>query len=498
MRGKTVLSACTGSGFPAEWTTATAGVTYWFVTEAIKRQFTSSYTITDYQTSDGSAYGSSPTCEDEYYDPSTGYYYYLMLYSGTHIYSTDTSSRQLCQAFKQFDSVIREYYEDLGGTGVLAAASTCASRFTSSTSSFALTKYNYQYVNCPFSFETYYFTFSSGGNADYCSSSQSSVAPISDTSIALKSCYDFNLVSNANPFYGAFNCLGSWSAESRDTPSRGDFIVMEMYDSSPWPYCGINKTSNIVIASFDEQLTRYKVGSDGAITLSLYLSMSEDTFFPVFCDATKDNEYYYESGATKYVRMHFTPVNPWTTQEAATDVTTDSMTTIDTTIGQTTIDSVTTTTTEATTTNVVAVTQSTTTTTATTTAAAVASTVSTGSVVTTGNSTGNASVSSSNSSFLEKLRDLYWPWWILVASAVLTIMTLFICLLVFARKRKKRKVETLKKSKDADPEVVEHHSKAPKTKTMSRNPFFFKGKSNGEFIPRQIRVKEFEKPIIDF
>ena len=54
--------------------------------------------------------GSSPTCEDEYYDPSTGYYYYLMLYSGTHIYSTDTSSRQLCQAFKQFDSVIREYY----------------------------------------------------------------------------------------------------------------------------------------------------------------------------------------------------------------------------------------------------------------------------------------------------------------------------------------------------------------------------------------------------
>ncbi|VDI09613.1 Hypothetical predicted protein [Mytilus galloprovincialis] len=359
--------------------------------------------------------GSSPTCEDEYYDPSTGYYYYLMLYSGTHIYSTDTSSRQLCQAFKQFDSVIREYYEDLGGTGVLAAASTCASRFTSSTSSFALTKYNYQYVNCPFSFETYYFTFSSGGNADYCSSSQSSVAPISDTSIALKSCYDFNLVSNANPFYGAFNCLGSWSAESRDTPSRGDFIVMEMYDSSPWPYCG-----------------RYKVGSDGAITLSLYLSMSEDTFFPVFCDATKDNEYYYESGATKYVRMHFTPVNPWTTQEAATDVTTDSITTIDTTIGPTTIDSVTTTTTEATTTNVVAVTQSTTTTTATTTETAVASTVSTGSVVTTGNST----------------------------AAVLTIMTLFICLLVFARKRKKRKVETLKKSKDADPEVVEHHSKA--------------------------------------
>ncbi|VDI23510.1 Hypothetical predicted protein [Mytilus galloprovincialis] len=146
------------------------------------------------------------------------------------------------------------------------------------------------------------------------------------------------------------------------------------------------------------------------------------------------------------------------------------MTTIDTTIGLTTIDSVTTTTTEATTTYVVAVTQSTTTTTATTTAAAVASTVSTGSVVTTGNST----------------------------AAVLTVMTLFICLLVFARKRKKRKVETLKKSKDADPEVVEHHSKAPKTKTMSRNPFFFKGKSNGEFTPRQIRVKEFEKPIIDF
>ncbi|CAC5395516.1 unnamed protein product [Mytilus coruscus] len=293
LQGKTALSACTGSGFPAEWTTATAGVTYWFVTDAIKRQFTSSYTITDYQTSDGSAYGSSPTCEDEYYDPSTGYYYYLMLYSGTHIYNTDTSSRQLCHAFKQFDSVIREYYEDLGGTGVLSAASTCASRFTSSTSSFALTKYNFQYVNCPFSFESYYFTFSSGGNADYCSSSQSSIASITDYNIALKSCFDFNLVSKANPFYGAFNCLGSWSAESRDTPSSGDFIVMEMYDSSAWPYCG-----------------RYKVGSDGVITLSLYLSMSEDTFFPVFCDATKDNEYYYESGATKYVRMHFTPVNP--------------------------------------------------------------------------------------------------------------------------------------------------------------------------------------------
>jgi hypothetical protein len=36
--------------------------------------------------------------------------------------------------------------------------------------------------------------------------------------------------------------------------------------------------------------------------------MSEDAWFPVFCDASHDNEYYFESGTTKYVKMIFTPV----------------------------------------------------------------------------------------------------------------------------------------------------------------------------------------------
>lgn len=50
-------SACSGTGFPAGWTTATPGVTYWFVTEAIKREFGASYVMTDYQVSNGLVYG---------------------------------------------------------------------------------------------------------------------------------------------------------------------------------------------------------------------------------------------------------------------------------------------------------------------------------------------------------------------------------------------------------------------------------------------------------
>jgi len=52
-----VSSACSGTGFPAGWTTATPGVTYWFVTEEIKREFGASYVMTDYQVSNGLVYG---------------------------------------------------------------------------------------------------------------------------------------------------------------------------------------------------------------------------------------------------------------------------------------------------------------------------------------------------------------------------------------------------------------------------------------------------------
>jgi len=56
---------------------------------------------------------------------------------------------------------------------------------------------NFVYVDCPFSNEQYYFTFSKAGNADYCSG-QTSTAHIANEVIALKSCYDFSLVNKGN------------------------------------------------------------------------------------------------------------------------------------------------------------------------------------------------------------------------------------------------------------------------------------------------------------
>lgn len=44
-----VLSGCSGSGFPVEWTTGSA----WFITEDTKRQFTSGYVMTDYDVNSG-------------------------------------------------------------------------------------------------------------------------------------------------------------------------------------------------------------------------------------------------------------------------------------------------------------------------------------------------------------------------------------------------------------------------------------------------------------
>lgn len=51
-----VSSACTGSGFPVEWTNVT-DATYWFYSSAYKRQFTAGYKITDYNTTTGLAIG---------------------------------------------------------------------------------------------------------------------------------------------------------------------------------------------------------------------------------------------------------------------------------------------------------------------------------------------------------------------------------------------------------------------------------------------------------
>ncbi|CAC5423778.1 unnamed protein product [Mytilus coruscus] len=310
LQGTLVSPACTGKGFPVEWTTATAGVTYWYVTPIIKRQFTAGYSVTDYYTTNGLAIGASPSCLDEYYDATTGYYYYLMYYGDENIYSLD-KGLDICHGYKQFDNVIREFYHEFATPGTITSAQDCVGLFTAGSTSLALSKYNFQYVNCPFDFTTYDFTFSDSGNPDYCAG-KTSEAYIENEVIALKSCYDPLNITSAAPYYGPFSCLGSWPAEKRDTTSFGDFIVIEMYDGAKWPYCG-----------------RYKVDKNGVITISIYLSMSQGDWFPVMCISSVDNEFMYDDGTEKFMRMVFTP--PYsstiekTTQADPTIITTEPL-----------------------------------------------------------------------------------------------------------------------------------------------------------------------------
>ncbi|CAG2209915.1 unnamed protein product [Mytilus edulis] len=354
LQGTLVSTACLGKGFPVEWTTATAGVTYWFATPIIKRQFTAGYSVMDYYTTDGSAM-------DEYYDSTSGYYYYLMYYGDWNIYSLKRDI-DICHGYKQFDNVLREFYHEFSSTGTITSAQDCVGLFTAGSTSMVLTKYNFQYANCPFDFITYDFIFSDKGNPDYCAG-QTSQAYIQDEVIGLKSCYDpLNItsgnysinvplnvtsgnysinvplnvtsgnysinvpldvtsgnysinvplnVTSAAPYYGPFSCLGSWPADKKDTPSFGDFIVIEMYDEAKWPYCG-----------------RYKVDNNGVITISIYLSMSQGDWYPALCIAKVDNEFMFDDGNEKFVRMVFTP--PYTatigktTQADSTVVTTES------------------------------------------------------------------------------------------------------------------------------------------------------------------------------
>ncbi|XP_076115945.1 uncharacterized protein LOC143083569 [Mytilus galloprovincialis] len=309
LQGTLVSTACLGKGFPVEWTTATAGVTYWFATPIIKRQFTAGYSVMDYYTTDGSAMGASPSCVDEYFDSISGYYYYLMYYGDWNIYSLKRDI-DICHGYKQFDNVLREFYHEFSSTGTITSAQDCVGLFTAGSVSIALSKYNFQYSNCPFDFITYDFIFSDKGNPDYCAG-QNSQAYIQDEVIGLKSCYDPLNITSAAPYYGPFSCLGSWPADKKDTPSFGDFIVIEMYDEAKWPYCG-----------------RYKVDNNGVITISIYLSMSQGDWYPALCIAKVDNEFMFDDGNEKFVRMVFTP--PYTatigktTQADSTIVTTES------------------------------------------------------------------------------------------------------------------------------------------------------------------------------
>ncbi|XP_063398027.1 uncharacterized protein LOC134682984 [Mytilus trossulus] len=335
LQGTLVSPACISKGFPVEWTTATEGVTYWYVTPIIKRQFTAGYSVIDYYTTKGLAMGASPSCVDEYYDSISGYYYYLMYYGDWNIYSLKKDI-DICHGYKQFDNVLREFYHEFLSTGTITSAQDCVGLFTAGSSSIALSKYNFQYVNCPFDFTTYDFAFSDKGNPDYCAG-QTSRAYIQNEVIGLKSCYDPLNITSAAPYYGPFSCLGSWPADKKDTPSSGDFIVIEMYDEAKWPYCG-----------------RYKVDKNGVITISIYLSMSQGDWYTVDCIASVDNEFMFDDGNQKFVRMVFTP--PYaativkTTQAESTTLTTESA--ITTSIEATTIELTTTepTTTEQTTT----------------------------------------------------------------------------------------------------------------------------------------------------
>lgn len=44
---------------------------------------------------------------------------------------------------------------------------------------------------------------------------------------------------SATPYNGNFSCRGSWKAEENDDITKGDFIVIEIYDDEQWPYCGV-------------------------------------------------------------------------------------------------------------------------------------------------------------------------------------------------------------------------------------------------------------------
>ena len=68
-----------------------------------------------------------------------------------------------------------------------------------------------------------------------------------------------------NPFYGQFSCLSNWTSESRDNPSLGDFVVLEMVDTTPWPYCGVRHRINEVKDSFyyvSAEVTRLYLGTE--------------------------------------------------------------------------------------------------------------------------------------------------------------------------------------------------------------------------------------------
>ncbi|XP_063399316.1 uncharacterized protein LOC134683929 [Mytilus trossulus] len=286
LQGKIVLPACSGSGFPVEWTNATDD-TYWFFSLAFKRQFTAGYIMTDYYTNGSSVTCTcaSPTCQDDFYNPTTGYHYYRMSHNEGNIYIPYLAF-DACHGFKQYDNVIREFVDIISPE---ATAMDCEEELLLP-ESLALLKYNSQYTDCPFEFTTYTFTFSDGGNPDYCAGTTSE-AIIANETITLKSCYDPSNVTSATPYNGNFSCRGSWQAEENDDITKGDFIVIEMYDDEQWPYCG-----------------RYKVDANGVIILSISLSISKETNVPVLCDSLHDNEYMSDDGNNfKAVRMVFTP-----------------------------------------------------------------------------------------------------------------------------------------------------------------------------------------------
>ncbi|XP_076113640.1 uncharacterized protein LOC143081850 [Mytilus galloprovincialis] len=591
LQGKLVSTACTGKGFPVEWTTATAGVTYWYATPIIKRQFTAGYSVIDYYTTDGSAMGASPTCVDEYYDSTSGYYYYLLYYGDENVYSLDTDI-EICHGYKQFDNVLREFYHEFAFTGTITSAQDCVGLFTAGSSSIALSKYDFQYANCPFDFTTYDFTFSDKGNPDYCAG-KTSEAYIENEVIALKSCYDPLNITSAAPYYGPFSCLGSWPADKKDTTSFGDFIVIEMYDEAKWPYCG-----------------RYKVDTNGVITISIYLSMSQGDWFPVMCIASVDNEFMYDDGNQKFVRMVFTPpytstieqttqadstivttesaittsIEPTTTELTTTEPTTTELTTTELTTTEPTTTELTTTeptpivptttepttteltTTEPTTTELTttepttteqttivpttnepttteqttkettttvpttSTTDPTSTTTDPTTTTTTAPTITTTTVPTTlttvpttstnvpttsttdpttsstdpttstteliiaavgSTNTSNNMVTSksSKSEIWNSIRDLYWPWWILVGVSIL-LLALLTCCLIYAAKRRKREVDDHEKGKQMSDRSQANLQQTSKTSGTSLN----KDATKAPQRARKITVKPFVPP----
>ncbi|VDI09610.1 Hypothetical predicted protein [Mytilus galloprovincialis] len=442
--------------------------------------------------------------------------------------------------------------------------------------------HDFQYANCPFDFTTYDFTFSDKGNPDYCAG-KTSEAYIENEVIALKSCYDPLNITSAAPYYGPFSCLGSWPADQKDTPSFGDFIVIEMYDEAKWPYCG-----------------RYKVDTNGVITISIYLSMSQGDWFPVMCIASVDNEFMYDDGNQKFVRMVFTPpytstieqttqadstivttesaittsieptttelsttepttTEPTTTEPTTTELKTTEPTTIEltttepttteptpittivpttneptitelTTTEQTTKETTTTVPTTSTTDPTTSTTDPTSTTTDPTTTTTTAPTITTTTVPTTSttvpttsttvpttsttdpttsstdpttsttdliiaavgstNTSNNMMASkSSKSEIWNSIRDLYWPWWILVGVSIL-LLALLTCCLIYAAKRRKRGVDDHEKGKQMSDKSQANLQQTSKNSGTSLN----KDAAKAPQRARKITVKPFVPP----